>query len=318
MDALRIRKLLHAALCLLLLAVSAGAHAGGRVFPIAYLTDGMLAKTQLDDGSVDEWYELIGEPTMTLIDFADGTGGSGLDPSDLDFGIWLAWHDDPARLYVAFAASDDLYKNTHDYGSEDFEDSMFFQDGIFLGIDADHSGGQGIAGLGPSEWLEVFGQTQFYTAIAYTGSGPTLADEGMTTQTGNFAWTVLPPYGEGGGEAGGENPAFSVIELYVTPFDRFGTWDGPEGSLVSDLEAGKIIGFAMAANDLDPPDFPTTWTPEAMEPSDDLPPSILLTQRQADAFIDGILLSSDPAGLENGSAVESVSWGRIKASLEMD
>ncbi len=318
MEALRIREMLHAALCLLLLAVSAGAHAGGRVYPIAYLTDGMLAEIQLDDASVDEWYSLIGEPTMTLLDFEDEALGSELDPSDLDFGIWLAWHDDPARLYVAFAASDDLYRNTHDYGSDEFEDSMYFQDGIFLAIDADHSGGQGIAGLEPSEWLEVFGQTQFYTAISYTGSGPTLADEGMTAQTGTFAWTVLPPFAEAGGGTGGENPAFSVIELYVTPFDRFGAWDSSEGSLVNDLEAGKIIGFAIAANDLDPPDFPTTWTPEAMEPSGDFTPALLLTQRRGDSFIDGMLLSSDPAGQENGSAVESVSWGRIKASLEID
>ena len=37
---------------------------------------------------------------------------------------------------------------------------------------------------------------------------------------------------------------------------------------------------------------------------------------QADFFLDGILL---PANTEpEGSAVESVSWGRIKASLELE
>ena len=71
-------------------------------------------------------------------------------------------------------------------------------------------------------------------------------------------------------------------------------------------------------NDWDPPDFVTAWTPEAMEPYEDFTPAINLTQHRADGFIDGILLSSDPAGPQNGSAVESVSWGRIKASLEMD
>ena len=89
MNALRIRELLFSTLCLLLLAGSALAHAGGRVYPIPCLTDGMLADIQLDDGSVDEWYDLVGEPTMTLIDFADETWGSELDPSDLDFRIWL-------------------------------------------------------------------------------------------------------------------------------------------------------------------------------------------------------------------------------------
>ncbi len=322
MNALRIRELLHATFVLLLLAGSALAHAGGRVYPIPYLTDGMLADIQLDDGSVDEWYDLVGEPTMTLLDFAEGMWGSELDPSDLDFRIWLGWHDNPPRLYVAFAASDDLYKNTHDYGSEEFDDSMYFQDGIFLAIDGDHSGGPGLTQLFADEeepdLLGFYGQTQFYTAIAFTGSGPTLDDEVVRLRTGNFAWTALPPYGEGGGDAGGENPAFSVIELYVTPFDRFGDWEGPEGSLVSDLKAEKVIGFGILVNDMDPPDFPSAWTPEALEPLDDFPPSFQVTQLRADGFIDGILLASDPAGPENGSAVEPVSWGRIKASLEMD
>ena len=324
----RTRKQLNASLVLLWLAISAGlsaraeAHAGGRVYPIPYLTDEMLEQIQLADGSVDEWYDLVGEPTMTLLDFADETFGSELDPSDLDFRIWLAWHDDPARLYLAFAAADDLYKNTHDYGSEKFEDSMYFQDGIFLAIDGDHSGGPG-----PTQFVEdesepdalgFFGQTQFYTAIAFTGSGPTLDDEVMRLQTGNFAWTALPPYGEGGGEAAGESPTFNVIELYVTPFDRFGDWEGPEGSVVSQLQGGRVIGFGIVVNDWDPPERGVALTPEAMEPLDGLPPTFLVTQRRADSFIDGILLSPDPAGPETGTAAEPVSWGRIKASLEME
>ena len=34
--------------------------------------------------------------------------------------------------------------------------------------------------------------------------------------TGQLAWNALPPYGEGGGNAGGENPVISVIEFYVS------------------------------------------------------------------------------------------------------
>ena len=110
----RITKFWHFTLGLLLsLAVSAGAHVGDRVYPIAYLSDEMLEKIDLEDGSVDEWYELIGDPVMTLLDFTkDYEDGSPLDPTDLDFRIWLAWHDDPVRFYAAFVASDDVYKNT--------------------------------------------------------------------------------------------------------------------------------------------------------------------------------------------------------------
>ena len=74
--------------------MSVDAHVGDRVYPVHELTDEMLAEIQLHDGSVEEWYELIGEPTLTLLDFSEILGAS-LDPSDMDFRIWLAWHDDP-------------------------------------------------------------------------------------------------------------------------------------------------------------------------------------------------------------------------------
>ena len=53
----------------------AGAHVGSRVFPIAYLTDEMLEQIQLDDGSVEEWFDLIGEPALSLVDFRSRKGG---------------------------------------------------------------------------------------------------------------------------------------------------------------------------------------------------------------------------------------------------
>ena len=89
------------------LPAQAGAHGGYRVFPIAELTDEMLEQIQLDDGSVAEWFDLVDEPTMSLADFR--WYGHIPDPSDLDFRIWLAWHDEPDRLYVAFTASDDAH-----------------------------------------------------------------------------------------------------------------------------------------------------------------------------------------------------------------
>ena len=74
------------------MAISAGAHSGGRLYPIPELTDAMLQRIQLDDGSADEWFDLAGEPTMSLVDFR--LHENIPDPSDLDFRIWLAWHDD--------------------------------------------------------------------------------------------------------------------------------------------------------------------------------------------------------------------------------
>ncbi len=315
------RKQWRAALDLLLvLAISAGlsaqadAHSGGRVYPIAYLSDEMLAGIQLDDGAVDEWTELIGEPTMTSLDFTDISGERTPDPSDLDFRIWLAWHDDPARFYVAFVAIDDLYKNNHSYGVR--RPPMRAYDSISLAIDGDHSGGAGgNNNFSPEEWLDAKGRTQNYEAIARTVDGPILDDLGTRVNSENFAWNTLPPYGEGGGGVAGENPTISVIELYVTPFDQWGGgWDSAGNNKVSDLEAEKVIGFGVSVIDWDLEDEGRMyWIPEAM--SDEKDPDLAIDRVQADVFLDGLLLSdAEP----KDTAVESVSWGRIKASLQME
>ena len=233
---------------LLLLAVSAGlspqavAHSGGRVYPIPELTDEMLEQIQFDDGSVDEWFELIGEPAMTLLDFQTHSNFISPDPSDLDFRIWLAWHDDPDRFYVAFVGADDLYQNDHDYGAFGVRQFIDTHDSITLTIDGDHSGGPGItatSGSPPGELnqqlLVGYGQTQRYDAIARTVSGPTLYSIIDFFSTGALSWKLFPPYGDAGGGVFGEGPTISVIEFYVTPLDQWEAWDDIEGSVFSDL-----------------------------------------------------------------------------------
>ena len=330
---LRIRKQLHFALLLLFsVAISSEAHLGGRVFPIPYLTDEMVETIQLDDGSVDEWIDLVGEPTMTLLDFVEEWWQSPFDPSSLDFQIWLAWHDDPARIYLAFVGSDDVYKNTQDYNVDWFpstkDDFVWgMNDCLALAIDADHSGGEGLPkGESPSEnLLRASGETQYYEAIARAIGGPTLDDEWTRIGTGTFAWTVLPPYGAAGGAVVGEAPVISVIELYVTPFDRMGeTWDSPEGSVISTLGPGQIIGFSVGVldNDLLRTDGSRSnfWVPEAIFSGGyrDVGYDEVLSNmriRVANTFLDGVLLPAGQREFVEDTAVTPVSWGRIKASL---
>ncbi len=328
MPRVRIRKAVECSLVLLLWlaisAVPAEAHLGDRLYPIAELTDEMLEQIRLDDGRIDEWYELIGEPAMTLLDFTGHMPHSPPlppDPSDLDFRIWLAWHDEPARLYVAFVASDDVYKNTHDYSSSPSFGNE--HDSIVLAIDGDHSGGRGRDQNTPwEEAIEFYGQAPDYEAISRTVSGPTLNDSSYRFQIGKASWATLPPYGDSGGGAAGEAPVIWVIELYVTPFDRWGeTWQSPEGSVVSRFAADQVIGFAIAVLDHDPPAFdPQEWSAEVQQPDDTytwFTTFFNISFNRADTFLDGLLLPADPAG-PGDSAVESVSWGRIKASLEME
>ena len=240
--------------------------------------------------------------------------GTSRDPSDLDFRIWLAWHEDPPRIYVAFAAAD------NDYFSE------YGDPAVQLAIDADHGGG---AGCPPCEDpVEALGQTQLYLAVSRTSwGGPTLDDTYIRFATGQLAWNALPPYGDGGGNAGGENPVISVIEFYVTPFDRFGRIGdspAPEGSVVSDLASGQVIGFALLVQDVDHSRSSNRnrhlvfWVPESMPGPmrDEWRSSGVEFDQTArgDFLLDGLLLPAQP----EDTAVESVSWGRIKASIEAE
>lgn len=305
------------------MSVSAEPHSGDRLYPIAYLSDEMLAEILLTDGQIYEWMDLLGEPTMTLLDFKDGLELSTPNPADLDFRIWLAWHDEPPRFYVAVVASDDVYHNNHDYHGLGLESLIQMNDSIMLAVDGDHSGGMGWSPFtDKTEWELVegmFGQTQYYEAIARTPAGPTLDDQFTRVYTGEFAWTVFPPYAESGGGVFGEAPFISVTELYVTPFDR---WEGVHSSggiQASDLTAGQVVGFSIAVVDHDEPvdDIWEVWVPEAMEPVKE---TVFIDMRDllADTFLDGILRPGAATEPEGDTAVGAVSWGRIKASLEFE
>lgn len=85
------------------------AHMGDRVFPIFELTEEEFARIDISDGSVEDWLEVVGEPTLTALDFSTDPTRASYDPADLDFRIWLAWHRATNHIYVAMERFDDLY-----------------------------------------------------------------------------------------------------------------------------------------------------------------------------------------------------------------
>ena len=88
-------------------------HAGDRVFPFYEITD--VTAVDLTDGSIEDWEELFGEPSLTSLDFTGFTSyqGSGesmdYSPADLDFRIWLGWNGASDRIYVGAICIDDVY-----------------------------------------------------------------------------------------------------------------------------------------------------------------------------------------------------------------
>lgn len=312
--------------CFLVLCVwasVASAHIGTRVFPFYELTDEMLETIDIHDGSVEEWYQ-IGEPSMTLLDFKTGYS---LDPSDLDFRIWLAWHDESNRIYAAITTVDNVYYNEHNYNSEDGMAYFFNYDCILFSLDADHSGGTGKRGgfkytLG--ELLELYGSTQWYSVIARTASGPTIDNDIRVSQRLSQenplpysigtpdSWMIFPPYGDAGGMAEGESPALSVIEMYVTPYDWWGALDDPDQVGFSELSAYQIIGFSVLIHESegDCSGCRIFYVPEEIVDDHISNWLEIYDFNRADVFIDGLLLPAQD------TSVESITWGRIKASLQ--
>ena len=263
---------------------------------------------------------------MTLLDFT--TGEHSLDPSDLDFRIWLAWHDESNRIYAAITTIDDLYYNEHNYIYDfDRRAYMLEYDSILFSLDADHSGGTGkweSFKYTLEELLELYGSTQWYSVIAQTVSGPTIDNDIRVSQRQSQenplpysigtpdSWMIFPPYGDAGGMAEGESPALSVIEMYVTPYDWWGALDDLEQIGFSELSAYQTIGFSVLIHDSEGrcSGCRIFYVPEEIR--DDHRSNWLYISdfNRADVFIDGLLLPAQ------NTSVESITWGRIKASLQ--
>ena len=287
---------------------AADAQESDRIFPILQLTDRDVAEIDVTDGSVDDWQYIAGEPTLTPLDFAITTIGS-YDPADMDFRIWLGWHDATDRVYFAMERVDDVYVNEFDREDERMRIMSFHDSSVFFAVDGDHSGGEFFP---PDSSLE---NMLPYEAQKYQALGEVF-DEGLQVLLFPRSyhvspdWFNRPPFAHGGGAVFGESPIFSVTEFYVTPYDLF-VWTDPGDSDLSDLFAGKIIGFNIEVYDLDsrPGHWETVHLLAGRTSDEDG-----LLKMSADDLADGVLMTPDGSSSDD-SAVESVTWARIKAAV---
>ena len=288
----------------------ARAQLSDRVIPIPEITEEAVARIDLQDGTVAEWWDILGEPALTITDFEKTTGGAGgdlaYDPSDLDFVMWLGWRQLTNHLYVAVTATDDRYVN--EFGADvEHGDQEFAWDIFAIAIDGDHSGGQWVD---PAWWdsddsyKTLFNvHVQEYVGMAQSHTGRNLVLE-ITHQFSE--WMTSPPYGEGGGGLFGENPLVAVIEFYVTAFDHL-DWESPDNSEVSQLFPGKIIGLRPIVVDRDGGITESAFYEAAAPIGSEM-------WTFAESFLDAVLIGADGTG-GGGTAVKPDSWARIKASL---
>ena len=164
----------------------ADAHVGSIVTTIFELPTEDLP--DIHDGSLDDWEDSMSSIAFTHLDFAPqlSVGDDGVDPADLAYRIFLAWHDKGNHLYAAIERVDDAYINTYPGGDPG---RLFEFDGIELMVDGDHSGGR-YARFGVSDEeekdLKNF-QAQQYFAIAESPDNNTLGYAGFGTD-----WAVFP------------------------------------------------------------------------------------------------------------------------------
>ncbi len=289
---------------LALLATSAHGHIGEEIYPFYELLDEDLDRIDLTDGSVEDWIDILGEPSLTGADFyyPDST----YDPTNCDNRFWLGWHRRSGTLWVAMERFDDIYHNNYagEVNEWGFPAMNRWDSSFSFMVDGDHSGGRYL--FEREAKPQNNRQAQHWLAIAETAEGRHVAYDGASE------WAVREPYAAGGGGVLGVTPATTVTELMVTPFDDL-VYDDEAASKASILYPGKVIGFAINTIDND-----------ATEYSDGLGPIDLqwLSDRVgvfsfADFFVDGLLVGAgeDPSSYDDVSAVEPSSWGRIKASL---
>ena len=289
-----------------------------RLYPFVELTDADLAQIDVTDGSIDEWVDLLGEPTLIPLDFQIHPDDPPYDPVDMDYRVWLAWHGATQRLYVAVERADDIYINNYeDDGTIRSCIWMARHDSyVMFGVDGDASGGQydhfseGSINTGPGFdeelRLRIYQHAQDYYVLGdIVGGGPHVCLPAQSAYN-DEDWFQRPPYAEGGGASFGEQPTLSVTEFYVTPFDRL-IWNSPEESVVSALSPGTLIGFYLGIADYDEEGARAEgW--HFIRGRDYSSGS-----SNADSFARGLLVG--PGGELPDSAVESMTWGRIKATF---
>jgi hypothetical protein len=298
------------ALVLIFASTAAFAHfpEGVTYFAVQFPDDSVPAL----DGDLSEWAPLQGTAyeitTEMLYEQLAGMGlaGTGVDLSDA--AIWLAvgWNEAANKMYVGAQMYDNLHMVLRPTGEPSL---MWQQDDLEIMTDFDHSGGAytGFADLTPEESKRQVGAQAQQYAYAYPNA------DGINSYTFSSAlWDSEPPYNIAGLDYKGANlgPGTSFYEVGLTVWqDR--NWLGPDQSIEGDLTEGEIIGMQFSFGDFDDPENPTQyhafWTVSGQDG----------TFQFAERFADFMLAPMDDTidWAAAPQAVESNTWGRIKASF---
>ena len=257
------------------------------------------------DGDLKDW-EVVGDSyVISTGQFHDlinpEVGASDLD--DFAARLMVGWNKAENKLYIAAQVRDDIHQIDRPAGNT----VLFFQDDAMeLFIDADHSGGQfaNFTELSQEEQRRRNGVEANHFVVA--GPPP---DEDFFVNFSAAAWYALSdgPYTEAAvefiGVLGGEG--VTNYEVLLVPFDRVNI-NAAFQSEEHILRENEILGFNVEFNDFDVHSelFDAKWSLSGQHNS----------YRFSDRFADLILMPQEGTF----TAVESISWGRLKASLHTE
>ncbi len=282
--------------CTILLAGDALGHMpAGEMVRAVHLEDG---QTPIIDGEFDDWEGIA--PVLQMADFGDLVAGAVADALDFDLQVWIGWNDTENRLYLAVEVTDDIHQVDRPTGSATTR--IFQDDDLEVFVDADHSGGQyaDFSDLSPDEQLARNGTEANHFVLA----GPHEDGEDFV----NFSaagWYALRdgPYTQADLRFDGTPGGVGVTryEMSLVLFDRVNVTADFLSSR-HDLRPGEVIGFNLELNDFDSHSelFDAKWSLSGGFNA------FRLSDRFTDLWLEPPVIAT---------AVQDVSWGRIKASF---
>jgi hypothetical protein len=248
------------------------------------------------DGNLAEWGSYPDWNVLTFADdFIDNSFGTVKDLNTLDFTGKVAWHGGTNMLYWAF----DVYDDAHVNESAKGQCLYWIQDDLEWYIDADNSGGnynghepEGVARCGPAQQV----------AMMIGGVG----DDVCTCSASK--WSMDAPYQYWAGKvtvtATGTQTTYEVGSILFDFLD-----ETPDASTIHQLFEGDVIGMSWDIDDQDvsgdTKTQTTAWYTTALKG----------LFYQADNLNDVVMAPAEWSVSGGPTAVESQSWGAVKATF---
>ena len=292
------KNILIFAVCLLFVGFNSLAHGhlpDGKIYRAFQFPDHL---TPVVDGDLNDW-ALVDESYVIFTEsFRDLVNEEEVDPGDFSVRLMIGWNKAQNKLFAAAQVVDDIHQIDRSPGTA--AGQIFTDDDMEIFLDADHSGGQyaNFRELSGDEQRRLNGAEANHFIIA--GPPP---DDDFFVNFSAAAWYSLPDGPYSAAAYALEGSAVVNYELMLVPFDKVNV----DAVFLSDehpLEENEIIGFNVEFNDFDARSmqFDARWS---LSGAYNAPV-------ESDRFTDLMLMPLEPIF---HTEVESVTWGRIKASL---